>query len=250
MSEFAIAFEGCAGKAAFHVGVVDWMVARGIRPTAAAGASSGAIVAAAIAARRDEELSEVWVAAGGTPVFQPRRLLRGGWPFAMSDIVGTPVREMLGELRMDELPLPLAITITHLGLRRQRRRVLTNADPTRVADAVMASCFLPGPYSRHVPIDGRATIDGAWAVRTPVDVVPAGQERTVACVSNVAGHLIGGFFRPAVLPVPEHCRVLRPIAPLPITAWDLNEAGMRATVELGRRSAEAFVRDHERWLAG
>lgn len=250
MSEFAIAFEGCAGKAAFHVGVVDWMATRGIRPAAAAGASSGSIVAAAIGAGREHELSEVWMAAGGTPVFQPRRLLTAGWPYAMSDIVGNPVREMLGELRMNELPLPLAITITHLGPRYPRRRVLTNADETKVADAVMASCFLPGPYSRHVPIDGRATIDGAWAVRTPVDVVPSGRERIIACVSNLEGHLIGGFFKPAVLSVPHHCRVLSPVAPLPITGFNLNETGMRETIELGRRSAEAFVRDHEQWLSG
>lgn len=249
MSDFGIAFEGCAGKAAFHVGVVDWMLARGIRPCAVAGASSGSIIAAAIAAGHEHELTDVWMAAGDTAVFQPRRLLTGGWPFAMSDIVGNPVRQMLGEVRMNELRVPLAIPITQPGLRRHRRRVLTNHDKLPVAEAVMASCFLPGPYGRHVPIEGRASMDGAWAVRTPVDAVPQGPSRTIACVSNVQGHLIAGFFRPSVIPVPEHCRILKPAEPLPITGFDLNEAGMRASIELGRRSAEVFFRDNERWLA-
>ena len=248
MTEFGIAFEGCAGKAAFHVGVVDWMLKHGLQPTAVAGASSGSIVAAAIAAGRGGELTNVWMAAGDTPVFQPRRLLAGSWPFAMSDIVGSPVRTMLGATRMDELDLPLAISITHLGRRGRRRRMLTNRDRVVVADAVMASCFLPGPYGTHVPIEGRPTIDGAWAVRTPVDALTSGPARTVACVSNTRGHLIAGFFRPRTLPVPDDCRVLKPLAPLPISGFDLNFAGMRATIESGRESAEAFFSDNAAWL--
>ncbi len=247
MRDFGIAFEGCAGKAAFHVGVVDWMLRHGLKPSAVAGASSGSIVAAAIAAGRGSELTDVWMAAGGTPVFQPRRLLTGSWPFAMSDIVGNPVRAMLGGIRMDELDSPLAISVTHLGLRR-RRRVLTNRDVVLVADAVMASCFLPGPYGTHVPIDGRPTIDGAWAVRTPVDTLAHASTRTVACVSNDDGHLIAGFFRPRFLPVPDDCRVLCPAAPLPVGGFDLNVAGMRATIQSGRASAEAFFSDNAAWL--
>ena len=36
-----IAFEGCACRAAFHVGAVEWLTENGFRPAAVAGASSG-----------------------------------------------------------------------------------------------------------------------------------------------------------------------------------------------------------------
>ncbi len=42
-------FEGCANRAAFHVGVAEVLWAAGRRPDAVAGASSGAVIAAAVA---------------------------------------------------------------------------------------------------------------------------------------------------------------------------------------------------------
>lgn len=246
---FGIAFEGCAGKAAFHIGVMQGFQTHGLAPAAVAGASSGAIIAALVALGQTTSLAPLWMDACGQAVFRPGRLLRARWPFVMSDIVGEAVRAHVGDLRLADVPLPLAIAITQFTGGRPWRRALTNADPVGLWDAVLASCFLPGPYARMVPIDGRLTVDGAWLLRTPVDLVPMPpSSRLVACVANPAGHLAGGFFRPKAFPVPANCRVLAPLAPLPVSAFDLGRARQRAAIDIGRDSAALFIDKNLSWL--
>ena len=246
---FGIAFEGCAAKAAFHVGVAEWMHERGLRPAAVCGASSGAIIASAIACRESAALRESWLEVGDQPVFQPRRLLRGGWPFAMSDIVGEAVRKALGQRRLSDVKIPLGIAVTVLGRRGFQRQTLTHRDEASLTDAVLASCFLPGPYSKMIPVQGRLALDGAWKVRTPCDdLLQLGVTKTIACVGNESAKLFAGFFRRAALEVPSHCRVLAPVEPLPMASFDLDRRHMLASIEIGRRSADKFFQNHEEWL--
>lgn len=246
---FGIAFEGCAGKAAFHVGVVEWMAEQRIAPVAVSGASSGAIIAAAVACGLAGSLRETWMGVSGQPVFQPRRMLNARWPFAMSDIVGGAVQAALGGRNLSEVEIPVAIPVTILSRRGLVRRTLTPYDDVCLARAIMASCFLPGPYSEMVPIDGHLALDGAWQVRTPVaDLWGFGVGRTIACVTNCAAKLIGGFFKPVMLPVPEQCRILAPVSPLPVGSFDLHEGRMLESIEIGRHSAESFFQANEKWL--
>ena len=148
-----LAFEGCAGRAAFHAGVVDGLHRAGVAPACVAGASSGSIVAALVAAGLPDRLVDIWRSASDQPVFRPRRILRGRWPFAMSQIVGDALESVFQERRLESLALPIAIPVTLVGVRGRRRRILTREDDISVVEAVLASCFIPGPYSRVVAID-------------------------------------------------------------------------------------------------
>lgn len=238
---FGIAFEGCAGRAGYHVGVAQWMLGHGLEPAAVAGASSGAIVAAALAAGRGEALEAAWLEVCGQPVFDARRLLRGRWPFAMSDIVGGALERHFGNLGMRDCAVPLAVPVTTVGLAGRRRRLITREDDVRLVDAVLASCFLPGPYSRMVRIDGALTFDGAWQIRTPIDALAgAGVERRIACVTDPGGRLAAGYPRARSLPVPADCELLAPVAPLPVGRFDLDRARMLRTIAIGRESAARF----------
>lgn len=240
-----IAFEGCAGKAAFHVGVADWMLTHKFRPAALAGSSSGAIVAAAFASGRAHTLLEAWMDVCDSRVFQPTRLLRAQWPFVMSDIVGDALRKHLGSQLFSGLEIPLAIIVTRLEKHGFRSHALTGENQLSLVDAVLASCFLPGPYSRMVPIDRHLTFDGAWLTRTPVaELRGLGATRTIACVTNTDGHLYAGFFRRRTLPAPAECRILAPIETLPIGSFDFDRERMLMTIEIGRRSAGAFFDRH------
>ena len=134
-----------------------------------AGASSGAIVAAFLASGRQETMTADWLAATGARVLRPEMILRGQWPWRMSDIVGEVLERAFGELRLPELPLPVAIPVTLIERGQRRRRVLTRDDDERLVDAVLGSCFVPGPYSTTVRVQGRVAFDGAWLLRTPVD---------------------------------------------------------------------------------
>jgi len=246
---FGIAFEGCACKGAFHVGVAEWMHDHGYEPDVVAGASSGSVIAALVALGEVKALAELWLAVGGTAVFQPKRMLAGRWPFVMSEVVGVPLRRKLGAMLLADVPKPLAITVTVLRRRGLTRRILSQADPLRLADAVLASCFFPGPYSRMVPVDGRPAIDGAWHVRTPVDAVEQlGADKQIGCVTRGEGTLRGGFVRKRVFDVPAACRILRPIEPLQLDTWELDRRRIEDAMALGRRSAEAFFEANGAWL--
>src|SRR5262245_3480200 len=162
-------------------------------PDAVSGASSGALIAGALAIGRANELRSVWTELFGSRVCEPRRLLRLRWPFRMSEIVGGVARRYFADRLLGDTRLPIAIVVTQLRRRGFARRVLTARDPVPLADAILASCFLPGPYSRMVPIDRRLTVDGAWLCRVPIDAAALlGARRVIACVSDDAGRLLRG----------------------------------------------------------
>lgn len=242
----SVAFEGCACRAAFHVGVATWWTRRGMRPEVVAGASSGALVAAAVAVGRTDELREVWLEMAGTRVFEPRRLLRGRWPGRMSHLLGDRLRVEHGDLRMRDVPA-LRVVITRVGLRGLRSVVLRGGSE-RVVDAVLGSCFIPGPYSRPVVLQGRPAVDGAWFARTPIDALPRG--RRIAVVTNTQGRLFTGWPRQRVERVPKDVRVLAPIEELPLTGFDFDGPGTRAAIAIGEASAAAFHAEHWRWIQG
>ncbi len=242
-----VALEGCACRAAFHVGVADWLTARGFTPRVVAGASSGALVGAIWRYGRIGELREAWLSLAGTArVFELQRALEGRWPGRMSHVIGDQLAGYR-HVRMRDLP-GLRVAVTRLGLRGPRRVVLTEADDVAVVDAVLASCFIPGPYSRPVVVNRRFAVDGAWFERTPVSALPVG--RRLAIVSYPDGALRGLWPFGRALRRPDDVRVIAPIEPLPLSGFDFDEHGTRSAVAIGERSAEAFVRANEAWMAG
>jgi predicted acylesterase/phospholipase RssA len=245
-----IAFEGCACRAAFHVGAIEWLTEQGFQPAAAVGASSGSLVAAALALGRVEELREAWMEVAGSAVCNWSRVLRARWPFMMTEIVGGAARRRFADALMADTKVPLGIPVTVWDNWRFERRLFSGRHPLRIAAVVQASCFLPGPYWQMVPLDGLATFDGAWLARVPVDdVATLGASKVIACTSNVQGRLLRGAIRATDVPTPraDH-RVLYPIEPLALGSFDFNiERSLRA-LAIGRASAAAFVDQHREWL--
>ncbi len=243
--EFSLAFEGCAGRAAFHVGVVDWLLRHGLHPRAVTGASSGAIVAAALAVGKAGCLRQMWLEGLKTRLFQPGRLLRGRWPFVMSEILGQASRRTLGTWRLEQVPLPLGIAVTVFRRGRFRRRLLTSRDAMSLVDAVMASCYIPGPYARMIPVAGCFALDGAWHVRAPVDDLESlDPAPRIAVVTNPEGRLEGGFPRTVRVRPRLEAQVLAPLEPLPLRGFDLDPGRHRACIEAGWRAAAAFFAEN------
>ena len=108
----------------------------------------------------------------------------------------------------------------------------------------------PGPYWQMVPLEGRATFDGAWLARVPVDdAATFGARKVIACSSNLDGRLLRGAIRPTDVPPPSaDFRVLFPIEPLALGAFDFNKARSLEALAIGRASAAAFVERHRNWL--
>jgi predicted acylesterase/phospholipase RssA len=245
-----VAFEGCACRAAFHVGAIEWLTEQGFRPAAAVGASSGSLVAAAVAMGRVEELREAWMEVAGSAVCDWRRLLRARWPFMMTEIVSGAAQRRFADALMANTNVPLGIPVTVWDNWRFQRRLFTGRHRLRIAAVVQASCFLPGPYWQMVPLDGRPTFDGAWLTRVPVDDVETlGAGKVIACSSNIDGRLLRGAIRPIDAATPRaDYRVLYPIEPLALGAFDFNIERSVQALAIGRASAAAFVDRHRDWL--
>jgi predicted acylesterase/phospholipase RssA len=247
----AIAFEGCGCRAAFHVGAVEFLESQGVRWRVVTGASSGSLIAAAVALERTGELRAAWSTLLGSRVFDVKRTLRGHWPFRMSEIVGEIATRHFGALRVCDTTIPLAVPVTQLRGTRFVRRTITSRDDVPLAAAVRASCFIPGPYSRMVCIDRHLTFDGAWMGRVPIDEARLlGADKVIACVSDDAGRLLRGAVRAIAVPPPGGIEysVLSPIERLPVGTFDFDAARTDASFDIGRRSAEAFFERERRWL--
>lgn len=245
-----IAFEGCACRAAFHVGALEWLSEHGFRPAAVAGASSGSLVAAALATNRSARLRDAWMELVGSRVCDWRRLLRARWPFRMTEIVAGAARRHFGDAEMGDAVVPLGISVTVWDNWRFERRVITRRHRLRIAAVVQASCFFPGPYWQMVPVDGRPTFDGAWLERVPVDdVARLGARKVIACSSNADGRLLKGAIRTVEpsTPTADH-RVLCPVEPLALGAFDFDPGRSMEAFAIGRASAAVFCERNREWL--
>lgn len=239
-----IALEGCASRSAWQVGVVVRLAERGLVFDAAAGASSGSLVAVAVATGRLGELEDAWldVTARRRPV-EPGALLRGRWPGRMSHVLRDAAERWLGDLRLPDVPRPLGIPVTLLGPGGRTRVLLDRSRDLPVVDAILASCFIPGPYSRMPRVDGRPAVDGAWQIRVPAaDVLALGASRVLALTTDPGGRSSAGLIRPRHVPWPAGTEVLAPSRPVLLGSFDFDATRTRAAIAQGREDAD-------RWLA-
>jgi NTE family protein len=109
--------------------------------------------------------------------------------------------------------------------RRTGRRVVfgaPGAPPASVAQAVAASCAIPG-YFRPARIGGREYVDGAAWSMANIDAAPAGRRTEVLCLSPTAG-----------LP-------LSPTSPLGLLRTALRSRQLLEVAALGRRGARLRI---------
>ena len=195
------------------------------RTEAFVGTSAGAIVAAGLAAgrspRRPEDIPGLPAgAAAGEGEQGPGAAMRefaralGAWSWAATApaaaaalAIGAPggalvrsavlARMPAGTRRLDRLRDELERSGVRFDGRlrvccvdrRSGRRVIfgaPGAPPASVADAVVASCAVPGLFA-PVTIGDREYVDGGvWTV-TNLDAAPAGRDTQVLCLDTIAG---------------------------------------------------------------
>lgn len=119
----AIAFEGCACRAAFHAGVAAAVAERGLPIALTAGASSGSLIAVGLAAGRGAELPAIWRALAGRSIVSLERLFHNRSPFDMSHLVRTTLEATLGGRTADLRARPVEALVTATRLRDLRRVV-------------------------------------------------------------------------------------------------------------------------------
>jgi NTE family protein len=137
-----------------HVGVIEVLEARGYEIVAVAGSSMGAMVGGVWAAGRLPEYRE-WVTGLGQ--FEILRLLDLALASAgaiRGDKVFGRVRELVGDLQIEDLPVPFTAVATDLMARREVWFQRGPLDLAMRASAAMPSLLPPVDWRGRVLVDG------------------------------------------------------------------------------------------------
>jgi NTE family protein len=172
--KLGIALGSGAARGWAHIGVLQALIERGIAPDIVAGCSMGAMVGAAFAAGRIDQL-ETWAVSldwkGVVGLLDVG--LRGG--LIKGDRLLTMFQGQFVECQFSDLPVPFAAVATDLATGQEVWLREGN-----VSDAVRASCTVPGLF-RPVLREGRFLVDGSVVNPIPVSLCRAmGAEVVIA----------------------------------------------------------------------
>jgi NTE family protein len=171
--QFSLVLGGGGLKGLAHIGVLRALEERGMVPEVVVGCSIGALIGAAWATRMSlREMEDRALALKRKDVFRVAHLdmaLRRMLSPAVyrRDPLEQLLAELVGDRGFDELPRRLVVNTVDLNTGRQIFWGLPGFDQVRVADAVFASCALPGILAPR-PIDGHVCVDGAVVENLPV----------------------------------------------------------------------------------
>lgn len=181
MSQRVALVLGAGGARGYaHIGVIEVLKERGYSIAGIAGTSMGSVIGGLEAAGRLTEYTD-WVTSLG-----PRDVV---WLMDASPFGGGPIKlervlarmtEILGDARIEELPIPYTAIATDLGARRE---VWFTSGPVDVA--IRASVAIPGVIS-PIMVNGRLLVDGALLNPVPMDAI-AGIEADFTLAVNLSG---------------------------------------------------------------
>ena len=170
---FALVLGGGGLKGLAHVGAVRALEERGWIPDVIVGTSIGSLLGAAWSnGFTTAELADVALSLERSDVFHvARRAIATRLIRAPAIYHGSPLDELIrgfvGDLTFDELERRLVVASVDLNSGMQLYWGLPGLRRVSVADAVLASCALPGFFPPR-EIDGRFCVDGALADNLPV----------------------------------------------------------------------------------
>lgn len=181
----ALVLGGGGLKGFAHIGAFRALEERGVRPTLVAGTSIGALLAAAYAGGMSvDEMERRALAVRKKDLFQldrihmvTRRMLSPSLylPGPLEQLVGNIVPK--GTFR--DLKFPLLVNTVDLERAAPVVWGLPGLMDVPIADAVYASCALPGFYPPRV-IEGRTCADGGVIENLPTTIASYGMDAVIA----------------------------------------------------------------------
>jgi len=190
MKTFALALGGGGARGLAHIAVIEALDEMGVKPTALAGTSIGAMIGAAYAAgMRGKDIRRHVVRIAHSPSETTRRIMAaragtlanlfsGAFGLATQMDAEKFCEQFLPEdvpADFSELQIPLTVMATDL---HGRRETALTAGPLR--PAIAASLAIPGLF-RPVTLDGRIMVDGGATNPLPVDQL-AGRADVIVAV--------------------------------------------------------------------
>ena len=177
-TNFTLVLGGGGMKGLAHVGVLQALVERDLRPARIVGSSIGALVGAAWAAGLGvAKLHQMAIAVRRKDVFQVahadmafKRMLSPA--LFKRDPLQDLISGLIGDVSFAQLDPPVVINTVDINSGMQVFWGLPGLDDVPVRDAVFASCALPG-YLPPREIRGRFYVDGATTDNLPVSAARA-----------------------------------------------------------------------------
>lgn len=184
-TRFSLILGGGGMKGLAHIGVFQALSERELVPTCVIGSSVGALIGAAWAAGRNPEVlrelainlrrKDIFIVAHADMAF---KRMRSPALFRREPLERL-LQTLVGDITFKDLKRRLIVNTVDINSGMQVFWGLPGLDDVRVADAVFASCAMPG-YLPPQEIRGRHYFDGAT-----VDNLPVGTARTLGGVDLV-----------------------------------------------------------------
>jgi NTE family protein len=172
-TRFTLVLGGGGMKGLAHVGVLEALLERGLKPAQIVGSSVGSLVGAAWAAGKSiPELKDIAVNLKRKDVFQIAhadmafKRMRSPALFRREPLEALITR-LVGDVEFSDLDIPVIINTVDINSGMQVLWGLPGLDDIPVCDAVFASCALPGYLPPH-EIQGRFYVDGATLDNLPI----------------------------------------------------------------------------------
>src|SRR6059036_764358 len=172
-TRYTLVLGGGGMKGLAHIGVLQALLERGLRPAQIVASSVGSLVGGAWAAGRsipelhDRAVSlrrkDVFVVAHADMAFKRMRSPALFRREPLQDLIAA----LMGDVTFQQLDPPTIVNTVDINSGMQVFWGLPGLDEVRVAEAVFASCALPG-YLPPREIRGRFYVDGATADNLPV----------------------------------------------------------------------------------
>jgi NTE family protein len=185
-AQTALVLGGGGLKGFAHIGVLRALEERGVKPTAIAGTSIGALIGAAYALGVPvEEMADRARALRRRDLF---RINHMGMLFERMRSPSLYLEEKLRSLCSSVIPagatfrdvkIPLLVNTVDIESGAQLVWGLPGLDHVPVADAVYASCALPGAFPPGL-VDGRVCVDGGVVDNLPASIAAVGQKAVIA----------------------------------------------------------------------
>jgi NTE family protein len=223
-----------------HVGVLQVLEERGIEVACISGSSMGALVGAVHAAGRLDDYTDWVLGLGQLDVLRLLDLSLSAPGAIRAEKVFARVRDLLGGVRIEDLPIPYTAVATDL---LSRREVWFQRGPVEVA--VRASVAIPSIIT-PVMLNGRLLADGG--ILNPVPIAPTMSVQSDATIAVS----LGGEARTAPDGQPEFVTAEE----RPVEEWAerfkrgaaslLDRDMVRALLQRFGSDAEPLVRDADR----
>jgi NTE family protein len=237
-----LAFEGCACRSSFHAGVAAALTEGGVRPQVTAGASSGSLAAAGIAAGRGAELPAIWRTLADRRIWSVRRVLWNRSIFDMSFLVRSALDATLGGVDLRRRDVEALAVATRA--RDLRTVVYSSRDEADFIAPLLGSCFFPVFYGRAIRVRGELLVDGGLLDNLPLaPLVQRGCSEVIAVVTRPTGFAVKRPWRRSWLPEARGARVhvIKPRRALDVRSWDLSADRMNRALDEGYAVGRAFA---------